>query len=104
MDGQDEETTVYNALEIRDQSIIADIKATNPGFSTHAHEYMENCQRCVVAYEARRRGYNVIAKPRILSRTDTLPYMTNPLGWPAVYKDCRLESCAAETGELAKKK
>ena len=25
-------------------------------------------------------------------------------GWPAVYKDRRLESCAADTGELAKKK
>ena len=76
MDEQDAETTVYNALEIKDLSIIADIKATNPGFSTHTHEYMENCQRCVVAYEARRRGYHVIAKPRILSRTDPLPYMT----------------------------
>lgn len=70
MDEQEAETTVYHALEIKDLSIIADIKATNPGFSTHTHEYMENCQRCVVAYEVRRRGYHVIAKPRILSRTD----------------------------------
>lgn len=30
--------------------------------------------------------------------------MTNPSGWPAVYKDRRLESCADDTGELAKKK
>lgn len=72
MDEQEAETTVYHALEIKDLSIIADIKATNPRFFTHTHEYMENCQRCVVAYEARRRGYNVIAKPRILSRTDPL--------------------------------
>lgn len=72
MDEQDAETTVYNALEIRDLSMIADMKATNPGFSTHTHEYMENCQWCVVAYEARRRGYHVIAKPRILSRADFL--------------------------------
>ena len=54
MDVQEAEKTVYHALEIKDLSIIADIKATNPGFSTHTHEYMENCQRCVVAYEARR--------------------------------------------------
>lgn len=33
-----------------------------------------------------------------------LPYMTNPSGWSAVYKDRRLESCASDTGELAKKK
>lgn len=30
--------------------------------------------------------------------------MTNLLGWPAVYKNRRPESCAADTGELAKKK
>lgn len=104
MDNQDDGTRIYNVLEIRDLSITADVKATNPGFSTHTHEYMENCQWCVVAYKARRRGYNVVAKPRILSSIDPLPYMTNPLGWPAVYKNRRLESCAADTGELAKKK
>lgn len=88
MDNQDDGTRIYNVLEIRDLSIIADIKATNPGFSTHTYEYMENCQRCVVAYEARRRGYNVVAKPRILSSTDPLPYMTNPLGWPKCRYGC----------------
>lgn len=104
MDDRDDKTRIYKALEIKDSSIIADIKATNPGFSTYTHEYMENCQRCVVAYEARRRGYDVVAKPRILNCTDPLSYMTTPLGWSAVYKDRRLESCAADTGELAKKK
>ena len=72
--------------------------------STHTLEYVENCQRCVVAFKARQHGYNVVAKPRILSRIGMLPYKINPLGWLVVYKDCRLESCAAETGELAKKK
>lgn len=56
MDEQDAETTVYNASEIRDLSIITDIKATNPS------------------------------------------------GGHAVYKDRRLESCATDTGEPAKKK
>lgn len=104
MDNQNDKTMFSNSLAIKDLSIISDIKATNPGFSSHTFEYMENCQRCVTAYEARRRGYSVIAKPRILSRTDPLPYMTNPFGWPAVYKNHKLESCAADTGELAKKK
>lgn len=104
MDNHKNETIISNTLEARELSIIADIKATNPRFSTHTLEYTENCQRCVVAYEARRRGYNVIAKPRILSRTDPLPYMAHPFGWPAAYKNQKLESCAAATGNLARKK
>lgn len=35
----------------------------NPHFSRAYAEYSANCQRCVVAYEARRRGYNVMALP-----------------------------------------
>ena len=36
-----------------DQELLEKI-AEETGFSTHTHEYMENCQRCAVAYEARR--------------------------------------------------
>ena len=36
---------------------------TNPNHSYEYSEYSENCQRCVVAYEARRRGYDVTAQP-----------------------------------------
>ena len=39
-----------------------DAKATNPNFND-SYEYTVNCQRCVPAYEMRRRGYNVIATP-----------------------------------------
>lgn len=35
----------------------------NPNYSADYREYSENCQRCVVAYEARRRGYDVVAQP-----------------------------------------
>ena len=84
--------------------IIEAIKATNPQFHPHNPAFTENCQRCVSAYEARRRGYNVIAKPRILDGTDSLPYMDSEKGWPAVYQDYKLESCAASTSEQAKKK
>ena len=38
------------------------MKNANPYFSTSYSEYSENCQRCVVAYELRRRGYDVIAQ------------------------------------------
>lgn len=49
--------------------------------------YQENCQRCVSAYEARRRGYNVTATERIYDSSDTLPIMLNSRGWANVYKD-----------------
>lgn len=42
----------------------ADIKATNPGFSSGKWEYRNNCQRCVSACEMRRRGFDVVAKPK----------------------------------------
>lgn len=41
----------------------ADYGNANPYYS-FGREYRTNCQSCVVAYEARRRGYNVEAKPR----------------------------------------
>ena len=44
-------------------SISDAIKGANPYYST-ATEYKVNCQRCVQAYELRRRGYDVIAKPK----------------------------------------
>lgn len=34
---------------------------TNPLFSTGADRWTQNCQRCVVAYEMRRRGFDVTA-------------------------------------------
>lgn len=44
---------------------------TNPNHSREYSEYSENCQRCVVAYEARRRGYDVTAQPTY--QGDTAP-------------------------------
>ncbi|MBE7016635.1 MAG: hypothetical protein E7420_00555 [Ruminococcaceae bacterium] len=40
-----------------------DLVAVNPNFSTHNYEWRNNCQRCVPAYEMRRRGFRVVAKP-----------------------------------------
>ncbi len=39
-----------------------DLKTSNPNYSPNT-SYGRNCQRCVSTYEARRRGYNVTAKP-----------------------------------------
>ena len=95
---------VFTENKIIASPIIEAIKATNPQFDTHSPRFMENCQRCVSAYEARRRGYDVIAKPHILTEADSLPYMNSEKGWPAVFQDYKLESCAALTPELAKRK
>ena len=42
-------------------SIDNALKNVNPNHSYSYSEFSENCQRCVVAYELRRRGYNVTA-------------------------------------------
>lgn len=42
----------------------ADDTNANPNRAKHSYSESGNCQTCVIAYEMRRRGYNVIAKPR----------------------------------------
>ncbi|MBQ2932212.1 MAG: hypothetical protein IJE62_05155 [Clostridia bacterium] len=42
------------------------VTKTNPAYSSGDPAYRQNCQRCVAAYEMRRRGYDVIAKPAII--------------------------------------
>ena len=38
-------------------------RGANPNYNPAYGEFSENCQRCVVAYEMRRRGYDVTAQP-----------------------------------------
>ena len=45
---------------------------TNPHYDKQFDAYSSNCQRCVLTYEARRRGYNVTALPTYSG--DLLPY------------------------------
>ena len=45
----------------RPMSIEDAVIGANPNFSKGTKEWLENCQRCVIAYELRRRGYNVEA-------------------------------------------
>lgn len=53
-------------------SIKNALEGANPFYSGGAEgDFSENCQRAVVAYELRRRGYNVIALPTYSG--DTLP-------------------------------
>lgn len=47
-------------------------------------EYRINCQRCIYAWEMRRRGYNVEALPNNRENNDRLPNMYAHGGWPEV--------------------
>lgn len=55
---------------VGEHSRSADLRAVNPHYSDGTPEYTDNCQRCAATYEARRRGYDVEAKPHITSETD----------------------------------
>ena len=70
----------------------------NPNFSPEYREYSENCQRCVIAYEARRRGYDVVAQPTY--EGDTMPqghnFATNFVG-------ATVKNIGAKTREKAQK-
>lgn len=62
-----------------------DAAAVNPHFSTGEWQYINNCQRCVVAYEARRRGWDVEAKGCPSSDDSILNG-----GWLSVFKDAKI--------------
>lgn len=78
---QDEETLKEQAKIYKPNSVVgvpkgpdmdfnaADHKSANPNYrmiwdSDYKEGYRINCQTCVIAYEMRRRGYNVEAMPR----------------------------------------
>lgn len=87
---------------IGNHSMETDLLATNPNYSTVDSDspWNNNCQRCVSAYEARRRGYDVEAQP-LPNGNDPLPIMLHPQGWPSVYKDGQLIDCSANSGTAA---
>lgn len=75
------------------------VTGTNPMFD-EGPEYRNNCQRCVVAYEMRRRGYAVTAMPRPMTNDHpprpAADYDTNR--WKTAFKGTWIE-CGDETGE-----
>lgn len=74
------------------------LRATNPHYKTGGARYKENCQRCIAAYELRRRGYAAEARPRQLVN-DRLPYRNDPNGWPHMWRDIREEQMVGTTPE-----
>lgn len=81
-----------------------DIKNTNPKYST-GREYKINCQRCVSAFEARQRGFDVTAKPAYGGHGDRMPYMFDKKnGWTSVYDNPKPILCASNSGSNVRKK
>ena len=90
-------TNKYNYPEIDgEHSQEQDLANTNPLYSSGDSSYSYNCQRCVVAYEARRRGFDVHAKPYLFQLADTLPYEDEDVGWPSVFENSKIEYCGAQ--------
>lgn len=79
---KDDIITISPSMDIVEKAIgvkqdtpiaIADaVTGANPNYSA-GYEYRVNCQRCVQAYEFRRRSYDVIAKPK--------PKVNNIVDW-----------------------
>lgn len=72
----------YRRLEAPD-SIAGALSATNPRYGTN-WRWSNNCQRCVVAYEMRRRGFDVEALP-FLGSADKTQYTFSSKGWPTFF-------------------
>ena len=66
-----------------------DIKAVD---AMTYEDYTANCQRCVIAYELNRRGYNVEAEAT--ASNDTYPYLGR---WMKAFKGARSERVGAST-------
>lgn len=81
-------------------SIEEDLRNTNPHYNPNVPEYSENCQRCITAYEARRRGIDVEAKPRGWR----LEKIARSEQWTMVYKNPQIINCSAASGKQAKAK
>ena len=62
----------------------ADSNNVNPKYSRDSYEYSHNCQSSVVAYEARRRGYNVEAVAR--NKFDKTDQLARHASWAYVEK------------------
>lgn len=85
----------------RNRIIDDNVRNTNPAFKK-GPEYQQNCQRCVAAYEMRRRGYDVIAKPAVVDEKGDLS-AKDPLYrlWPGIFKNARFSHCRGSDGGKA---
>lgn len=103
--GTNVSTTLRQAIGTKGEpySVSDSVQNTNPNFNRSYAEYSENCQRCVVAYELRRRGYDVEALPTY--QGDNLPsiaYRNAAKGtiegrWKGAFRNARNVNVGAKT-------
>lgn len=93
----------------RAMSIEKAASGANPYYNGDYREFSENCQRCVVAYEARRRGYNVVAQPTY--QGDQMPHVVRIPGtdvtngrWQGAFQGAKAESVSAKTSSAVNNK
>lgn len=80
------------------KSVADALKNVNPFYSRAYSEYSENCQRCVVAYELRRRGYDVEAQPTYQGDTwpQVIPVNGQRFGrWRGAFRGAKTENVGA---------
>lgn len=91
------EIPVYGIEEWHDikgeHTINDDAEITNPYRGIHDGRE-KNCQRCVVAYEMRRRGFDVVAKPAIIDGEDAVRE-----NWRNLFYDAKWISCDIGSGQ-----
>lgn len=80
-----------------------DLAATNPNFVDGRYGIWEyNCQRCVTAYEARRRGIDVEALPLPVPVTQQWKdQMSHSDGWASAFRNGSIIDCSASSGTAA---
>ena len=80
------------------------LEGANPYYSPDHSEFSLNCQRAVVAYELRRRGYKVTAQPTY--EGDRLPRYASTHGngfWQGAFQKAKRENIGARSTEQARK-
>ena len=80
-----------------DRSFKTAVEGTNPGYATGKPEYTNNCQRCVVAYEMRRRGYAVTSAPIPVDSNGSPIFDDDTVNWAKAF-DAEQIGCGTDSG------
>ena len=72
------------------------VMGANPYYNGDYREFTENCQRAVIAYEARRRGYNVTAQPTFENDTMGMPVHDN-VRWMGAFQGAKSDNVGGRT-------
>ena len=84
-------------------SIAEDAATVNPNYDPKNPEYRENCSYCTIAYDLRRRGYDVEAKPTVPEDKEVKDDDLNIIEIMDLYKGGSIDDIRT-WGEIAKEK